>query len=67
MGRNRLLDMIDKLSQQQVERLTEIAVEYLNLNTELANTAEFDSTIEKICVANGQMVEYGTELFRIKR
>ena len=30
-------------------------------------TAEFDGTIEKICVANGQMVEYGTELFRIKR
>ena len=38
MGKNKLLDMIDKLSQQQVERLTEIAVEYLNLNTELENT-----------------------------
>ena len=30
-------------------------------------TAEDDGVIEKICVTNGQMVEYGTELFRIKR
>ena len=40
-------------------------VEAMKLMNEI--TAEFDGTIEKICVANGQMVEYGTELFRIKR
>ena len=33
MGKNKLLDMIDRLSKQQVERLTEIALEYLDLNT----------------------------------
>ena len=38
MGKNKLLDMIDRLSKQQVERLTEIAVEYLDLNTELEDT-----------------------------
>ena len=38
MGRNKLLDMIGKLSKQQVERLTEIAVEFLDLNTELEDT-----------------------------
>ena len=30
-------------------------------------TADDDGVIDKICAANGQMVEYGTELFRIKR
>lgn len=40
-------------------------VEAMKLMNEI--TAEFDGTIEKICVANGQMVEYSTELFRIKR
>lgn len=30
-------------------------------------TAEEDGIIEKICVTNGQVVEYGTELFRIRR
>lgn len=29
--------------------------------------AEEDGVIAEICVTNGQMVEYGTELFRIKR
>lgn len=40
-------------------------VEAIKLMNEI--TAEFDGIIEKNCVANGQMVEYGTELFRIKR
>lgn len=40
-------------------------VEAMKLMNEI--TAESDGVIEKICVANGQMVEYGTELFRIKR
>ena len=30
-------------------------------------TAEEDGVISDICVTNGQVVEYGTELFRIKR
>lgn len=29
-------------------------------------TAEQDGVISEICVSNGQMVEYGTELFRIR-
>ena len=29
--------------------------------------AECNGTVEEICVANGQVVEYGTELFRIRR
>ena len=29
--------------------------------------AECGGTVEEICVANGQVVEYGTELFRIRR
>ncbi|MCR4627845.1 MAG: acetyl-CoA carboxylase, biotin carboxyl carrier protein, partial [Treponema sp.] len=29
--------------------------------------AEQDGVISKICVTNGQIVEYGTELFRIGR
>ena len=28
---------------------------------------DVDGVIEKVCVANGQVVEYGTELFRIRR
>lgn len=40
-------------------------VEAMKLMNEL--TAECDGIIEKICVTNGQMVEYGTELFRIRR
>ena len=30
-------------------------------------TAEEDGTISQICVTNGKVVEYGTELFRIRR
>ena len=30
-------------------------------------TAEEDGIISDICVTNGQLVEYGTELFRIRR
>ena len=40
-------------------------VEAMKLMNELS--AECDGIIDKICVTNGQMVEYGTELFRIKR
>ena len=40
-------------------------VEAMKLMNEL--NAECDGVIEKICVTNGQMVEYGTELFRIRR
>lgn len=40
-------------------------VEAMKLMNELS--AECDGVIEKICVTNGQTVEYGTELFRIKR
>ena len=40
-------------------------VEAMKLMNEIS--AEIDGVIEKICVANGQMVEYGTELFRIRR
>ena len=40
-------------------------IEAMKLMNEI--TAEFDGVVEKICAANGQMVEYGTELFRIKR
>ncbi len=40
-------------------------VEAMKLMNEI--TAEEDGTIEEIFVTNGQVVEYGTELFRIKR
>ena len=30
-------------------------------------TADQDGTIVEICVQNGQVVDYGKELFRIKR
>lgn len=40
-------------------------VEAMKLMNEIP--AECDGVIEKICVTNGQMVEYGTELFRIRR
>ena len=40
-------------------------VEAMKLMNELS--AECDGIIEKICVTNGQMVEYGTELFHIRR
>lgn len=38
-------------------------VEAMKLMNEI--TADCDGTIDKICVTDGQVVEYGTELFRI--
>lgn len=40
-------------------------IEAMKLMNEI--TAEYDGVISEICVTNGQVVEYGTELFRIKR
>ena len=40
-------------------------VEAMKLMNEI--TAEEDGVVSEICVTNGQVVEYGTELFRIKR
>lgn len=40
-------------------------VEAMKLMNEI--TAEEDGEILEICVTNGQVVEFGTELFRIKR
>lgn len=40
-------------------------VEAMKLMNEIR--AEEDGVIAEVCVTNGQMVEYGTELFRIKR
>lgn len=40
-------------------------VEAMKLMNEIS--AEDDGVISEICVANGQVVEFGTELFRIKR
>lgn len=40
-------------------------VEAMKLMNEI--TAEEDGTILEVCVASGQVVEYGTELFHIKR
>lgn len=40
-------------------------IEAMKLMNEI--TAEDDCVISEICVTNGQVVEYGTELFRIKR
>ncbi len=40
-------------------------VEAMKLLNEIPS--EIDGTISKICVSNGQNVEYGTELFRLKR
>ena len=40
-------------------------VEAMKLMNEIS--AECDGIIEKICVTNGQMVEYGTELFRLRK
>lgn len=40
-------------------------VEAMKLMNEI--TAEEDGVISEICVTNGQVVEFGTELFRIKR
>lgn len=40
-------------------------VEAMKLMNEI--TADGDGVIAEVCVANGQVVEYGTELFRIGR
>ena len=40
-------------------------IEAMKLMNEI--TAEQDGVILEICVTNGQVVEYGTELFRVKR
>ncbi len=40
-------------------------IEAMKLMNEIA--AEEDGVISEICVTNGQVVEYGTELFRMKR
>lgn len=40
-------------------------VEAMKLMNEIS--AEEDGIISEVCVTNGQVVEYGTELFRIKR
>ena len=40
-------------------------VEAMKLMNEIP--AEVDGVISQICVTNGQVVEFGTELFRIKR
>lgn len=40
-------------------------IEAMKLMNEIV--AEVDGVISEICVTNGQVVEYGTELFRIKR
>ena len=40
-------------------------VEAMKLMNEIA--AEEDGVVAEICVVNGQVVEYGTELFRIRR
>ena len=40
-------------------------VEAMKLMNEV--TAEEDGVIAEICVVNGQVVEYGTELFRLRR
>ncbi len=40
-------------------------VEAMKLMNEI--TAEEDGVIAEVCVTNGQVVEYGTELFRIQR
>ena len=40
-------------------------IESMKLMNEIPT--DVDGVIEKVCVANGQVVEYGTELFRIRR
>ena len=40
-------------------------VEAMKLMNEI--TAEEDGVISEVCVTNGQVVEYGTELFRVRR
>lgn len=50
----------------QVKRGTVLClIEAMKIMNEI--TAEADGTIEEICVKNGQVVDFGRELFRIKR
>ncbi len=51
----------DKIKKGQ----TVCIVEAMKLMNEI--TAEEDGEILEVCVTNGQVVEFGTELFRIKR
>ena len=39
-------------------------VEAMKLMNEI--TAEADGVISQVCVSDGQMIEYGTELFKIE-
>ena len=51
---------------QQVKKGDVVGIiEAMKLMNEI--TAEQDGVILEICVTNGQVVEYGTELFRVKR
>lgn len=38
MARNKLVDMIGKLSEEQVEQLSGIAMDYLDLNTKVEDS-----------------------------
>lgn len=51
----------DRVTQGQ----TLCIVEAMKLMNEIS--AECSGIIDSVCVTNGQMVEYGTELFRIRR
>lgn len=51
----------DKVSKGQ----TLCIIEAMKLMNEIS--AEENGVVSEICVTNGQIVEYGTELFRIKR
>ena len=54
-----------KVGQKVKKGDTLCIIEAMKLMNEI--TAEEDGVISDICVTNGQVVEYGTELFRIKR
>ena len=50
----------------QVQKGTVLCIiEAMKMMNEI--TAEFDGVIEEICVQNGQVVDFGRELFRIRR
>ena len=51
----------DRVSKGQVLCI----IEAMKLMNEIV--AEEDGIIEEVCVTNGQIVEYGTELFRFRR
>lgn len=54
-----------KLGDRVQKGKTLCIIEAMKLMNEIS--AEVDGTVSEICVTNGQVVEYGTELFRIKR